>query len=591
MQNMELGTKWQLILDFTQQRLTPALWEQTIHSGLLPLQLDNQTLQLGVMQGFIKNFVESNLVLNQVLLEAVHQILGPSIQVEIIDLSAGMPTPPSPTETPAPIANTNAPTGNMSAPAGTSNAPAGGMATAGASSPIANNTATVSPMPPAPADGTFTPDMEFPDPPVDIPDNVYIPDMDEMNPVAMQVEEVPNMTTPHYSDPVYIDKPKAPTPPVYPDLPAPQSKQATPAGNKSTNVITDIDLSKSDLNPDFTFENFISGNSTRVAFSLAQAVAESPSDLYNPLFIYGESGLGKTHLMHAIGNDIIHRYPDKKVMCITSEALVNTFVDSLKSKTPDAFRNTFRNIDVLLVDDIQFIEDKNSTQEEFFHTFNVLKNDKKQIVLTSDTLPKDMKKLTDRLRTRFEEGIITTIDPPDREMRTAILQSMIEQHQQTFPNLNVDKEVINFLVISFKDNIRSLKGALNSLLTVAATENKLTQIDLHFARQALSDRLPDAQRVYLTIEGIQDFISSYFNIKKSDLVGSKRNKQFVVPRQISMYLCRELINESFPQIGAAFGKDHTTILHAYGKVAKELEKDPALRDTVDDIKEKIRQSV
>lgn len=519
MLNMELGSKWQTILELTQKQLPPQLWEMTIHSGLLPLQLLDNTLQLGVMQSFIKNYIEQNDIIRKVLLDAVHQIMGPSINVDIIDMGMGMPT--SYEET---------------------------------SQLDQNSLETNTPKP-----------NEF---------------------------ENQEYIKPIYQDPVIISPNKPSQQRQYPSIPNPQGQESPEKFTRDAHHTTnDVDLSQSSLNPDYTFANFISGNSTRVAFSLAQSVAESPSTLYNPLFIYGESGLGKTHLMHAIGNDILQRYPDKKVMCITSEALMNSFIKSIRDKNPETFRNTFRNIDVLLVDDIQFFDNKESTQEEFFHTFNVLKNDNKQIVLTSDTMPQDMKSLTDRLRTRFMEGAVTTIDPPDREMRTAILQSIIEHKKHQFPQLHIDHEAIEFIVISFKDNIRSLKGALNSLLSMAVGEGRIHTIDLAFTQKALNNLLPDSNRVYLTIEGIQNFIASYFSIKKTDLLGSKRNKQFVVPRQIAMYLCRELINESFPQIGSSFGKDHTTILHAYTKVTKELEKDPALRDTLEDIKEKIKTSV
>lgn len=534
MLQMELGSKWQLILELTHSKLPPPLWESTIHSGLLPLQMVENTLQLGVMQNYIKNYIEQNELLKRVLLDAVHQIIGPTVNVDIIDMSTGLSTMDTDVNHKKETTNTNTNEDKSSLPLTVEDP---------------SNTATI--------------------PPVDdFEREIYI--------------------KPVYPDPILVEKPVVAQKPSYPTIPEAQTKQIhTPimTGNE------EVDLSQSSLNPDYTFDNFIVGNSTRYPFSVAQAVAENPAVIYNPLFIYGESGLGKTHLMHAIGNDILHRYPDKKIMCITSEALMNTFVDSIKRKTPESFRNTFRNIDVLLVDDIQFFDKKGGTQEEFFHTFNALKNDKKQIVLTSDTLPKDMKELTDRLRTRFEEGVITTINPPDRETRIAILQSMIEHHSQQYPTLYLDTDTINFLALSFKDNIRSLKGAFNTLLSAAMGEGRIGHIDLAFAQKTLADRLPDAKRIYLTIEGIQDFIASYFSIKKSDLLGTKRNKQFVVPRQIAMYLCRELINESFPQIGVAFGKDHTTILHAYTKVTKELEKDPALKDTVEDIKEKIRTSV
>lgn len=373
------------------------------------------------------------------------------------------------------------------------------------------------------------------------------------------------------------------------------SEQDAMQANSSQTTLYKNNESILKLNPDYTFATFIAGGSSLMAYVAAQNIAENPANRYNPFFIYGKSGLGKTHLMHAIGNEIHRRYPHLQIMCITSENFLNLFVQSIRygQTNMDIFRSTFRKVDVLLIDDIQFIQEKRyaGTQMEFFHTFNALTDSKKQIVLTSDVLPQDMEQMEDRLRTRFSSGLVVTIDPPNSETLEAITRSYVDKQRELLPNLNIPNEVIRFFGNTYYNrSVRDLQGALTKLITAAELDNKLDQITVEYTRYILRDLIPESKKSVLSVAYIQDFISDYFKIKKEFLVGQKRNKQYAHPRQIAMYLCRELINESFPQISQAFGKkDHTTALHAYNKIGEDLAKNSDLKRTIDDIIRKINE--
>lgn len=373
------------------------------------------------------------------------------------------------------------------------------------------------------------------------------------------------------------------------------SEQDAMQANSSQTTLYKNNESILKLNPDYTFATFIAGGSSQMAYVAAQNIAENPANRYNPFFIYGKSGLGKTHLMHAIGNEIHRRYPHLQIMCITSENFLNLFVQSIRygQTNMDIFRSTFRKVDVLLIDDIQFIQEKRyaGTQMEFFHTFNALTDSKKQIVLTSDVLPQDMEQMEDRLRTRFSSGLVVTIDPPNSETLEAITRSYVDKQRELLPNLNIPNEVIRFFGNTYYNrSVRDLQGALTKLITAAELDNKLNQITVEYTRYILRDLIPESKKSVLSVAYIQDFISDYFKIKKEFLVGQKRNKQYAHPRQIAMYLCRELINESFPQISQAFGKkDHTTALHAYNKIGEDLAKNSDLKRTIDDIISKINE--
>lgn len=326
-----------------------------------------------------------------------------------------------------------------------------------------------------------------------------------------------------------------------------------------------IDKSSTGLNPRYIFENFVVGNSNRFAHAASLAVAEAPAKAYNPLFLYGGVGLGKTHLMHAIGHYILEQNPDQKVLYITSEKFTNDFINAIKEQATEgnnAFRNRYRNVDVLLVDDIQFIAGKEGTQEEFFHTFNTLYEANKQIIVSSDKPPKDIEPLEDRLRSRFEWGLTADIQAPDYETRIAILRKKAQ-----LDRIEVPDEINAFIAERIDTNIRELEGALNKILALAHLNNE--PITLELAGQALKD-ITTPKTKNITIDLIQSVVAKYFNIKKEALTGSKRNADLAYPRQIAMFLCRDLANFSLPKIGYEFGKrDHTTVIHACNKISAD----------------------
>lgn len=337
------------------------------------------------------------------------------------------------------------------------------------------------------------------------------------------------------------------------------------------------------LNPKYTFDTFVVGNSNRFAHAACLAVAEAPAKAYNPLFIYGGVGLGKTHLMHAIGHYILARNPKAKVLYVTSEKFTNELINSIRDDKNVEFRNRYRNIDVLLIDDIQFIAGKERTQEEFFHTFNALHEANKQIIISSDRPPKEIPTLEDRLRSRFEWGLIADIQPPDLETRVAILKKKAE-----LENIEIDDEILLFIAKRIESNIRELEGALIRIMAYASlTNNKL---DISIAEEALKDILSTAQPREITIPLIQQVVADYFHLKVDDFKSKKRNRPIAYPRQIAMYLCRELTDQSLPKIGEEFGgRDHTTVIHACEKIQEDMQKDSQLRRVIDELKKKIRE--
>lgn len=343
------------------------------------------------------------------------------------------------------------------------------------------------------------------------------------------------------------------------------------------------DEMSSTLNPKYTFNSFVIGNSNRFAHAASLAVAEAPAKAYNPLFIYGGVGLGKTHLMHAIGHYILQNNPKSKVVYVTSEKFTNELINSIKDDKNEEFRNKYRNVDVLLIDDIQFIAGKERTQEEFFHTFNTLHEANKQIILSSDRPPKEIPTLEDRLRSRFEWGLITDIQPPDFETRIAILKKKAD-----VDNLNIDNEVMVYIANKIKSNIRELEGALIRVVAYSSLTNK--QINVNLAAEALKDIISNKHSKQITIELIQDIVSNYYNLKIEDLKSSRRTRNIAFPRQIAMYLCRKLTDMSLPKIGEEFGgRDHTTVIHAYDKISTGVKKDENLENVINDLSKKIKQ--
>ncbi|NLJ72133.1 MAG: chromosomal replication initiator protein DnaA [Syntrophomonadaceae bacterium] len=331
------------------------------------------------------------------------------------------------------------------------------------------------------------------------------------------------------------------------------------------------------LNSKYTFDTFVVGNSNRFAHAACYAVGESPFKAYNPLFIYGGVGLGKTHLMQAIGHKILQKNPTYSVMYVSSEQFTNELISAIKDDTTPVFRQKYRNIDVLLIDDIQFLAGKERTQEEFFHTFNTLYDANKQLVISSDRPPRNIPTLEDRLRSRFEWGLITDIQIPDLETRIAILRKKAQ-----LDNLNIPFDVIDYIANYIDSNIRELEGALIRFAAFATVNDM--PLNLATANEALKDILPPPRPKTITIETIQKTVCEYYDVQMNELLSKKRHKQIVFPRQIAMYLCRNLTDASYPQIGDQFGgRDHTTILHAYEKIDKQIKEDEELKIAIGEL--------
>lgn len=333
--------------------------------------------------------------------------------------------------------------------------------------------------------------------------------------------------------------------------------------NQSNTIGNNKVFINSGLNPKYTFNTFVVGNNNKFAQAAAMGVVENPGSKYNPYFIYGGVGLGKTHLMHAIGNEILRNNMNAKVLYVTSENFTNQLINALKDQSMEKFKDKYRGIDVLLIDDIQFIANKKSTQEEFFHTFNTLYESGKQIVLSSDKPPKDIELLEDRLKSRFEWGLIADISNPDYETRLAILRKKTQ-----IDNIIIDDEILSAIATRVDTNIRELEGTLNKLIAKASLTN--SPITMAMAQKAIDDIVASQQKV-ISSSYIQEVVGKYFNIDPADLRGAKRSNDVTFPRQIAMYLCRNVAQMSMPQIGKDFGnRDHSTVMHACNKIDKEI---------------------
>ena len=371
---------------------------------------------------------------------------------------------------------------------------------------------------------------------------------------------------------------------VIPQAEKPQTEQVDNNKNSFFKNSPTQDEPVPSLNPKYTFETFVVGNSNRFAHAASLAVAEAPAKAYNPLFIYGGVGLGKTHLMHAIGHYVLEHNKNNNVVYVSSEKFTNELITSIRDDKTVAFRNKYRNIDILLVDDIQFLAGKERTQEEFFHTFNALHDANKQIIISSDRPPKDIPTLEDRLRSRFEWGLITDIQPPDLETRIAILHKKAQLEK-----LSVPDDVMVYIASKIQSNIRELEGSLIRVMAYASlTKN---QISPELANEALKDIIPNDKAKPVTIRLIQEIVSEYFNLRIEDFKAKKRTRAVAFPRQIAMFLSRELTDSSLPKIGEEFGgRDHTTVIHAFEKINLDLQNDPTLKNTIEAIRQKIKNS-
>ena len=350
------------------------------------------------------------------------------------------------------------------------------------------------------------------------------------------------------------------------------------------NTVYNINSESANLNPKYNFDTFVVGSNNKFAHSAALAVAESPGEAYNPLYLYGGAGLGKTHLMHSIGHFVLEQNPNKKVLYVNSEEFTNEVIESIRSGNAAAMtklREKYRTVDVLLLDDVQFIIGKESTQEEFFHTFNVLHTAGKQIILSSDKPPKEMETLEERFRSRFEWGLIADIQPPDYETRMAILRKNAEIYDK-----KIDDEVINYIATNVKSNIRELEGALKKVIAASKLNN--TELNLQLAEDALKDIIyPEAPKE-ITPSFIIKIVADHFGISPDDIISKKRNAEFVMPRQICMYMIREYTATSLESTARLLNKkDHTTVIHGINKIKEEMEKNGDLKNKLEIIKKKI----
>ena len=340
---------------------------------------------------------------------------------------------------------------------------------------------------------------------------------------------------------------------------------------------TEMEISNKTLNPKYTFETFVVGNNNRFAHAAAIAVGDKPGESYNPLFLYGGVGLGKTHLMHAIGNRILQNNKSAKILYVTSEKFTNQLINAIKDNKNEVFRNRYRTIDVLLIDDIQFIAGKERVQEEFFHTFNALYEDKKQIIISSDKPPREIQFLEDRLKSRFEWGLLADISCPDYETRLAILRKKAQEEK-----ILVDDTILANIANKIDSNIRELEGVFNKIIATASLTHAPITIEL--AENTINEFKAASEKV-LSSDFVKETVAKYFNINKDDLASNKRSNEIAFPRQIAMYLCREVANMSYPKIGEDFGnRDHSTVMHACKKIEKEVKDKNNTRLIVESVK-------
>lgn len=363
-----------------------------------------------------------------------------------------------------------------------------------------------------------------------------------------------------------------------------QTRNLRSSHNKSNRLAFSEKGDKSNLNQNYTFDTFVVGSNNRFAQSASLAVAESPGEAYNPLYIYGGPGLGKTHLMHSIGHFILERNPNAKIICVTSEEFTNEVIESIRSGNASAmnkFREKYRTIDILMIDDVQFIIGKESTQEEFFHTFNALHSAGKQIILTSDKPPKEMETLEERIRSRFEWGLMADIGTPDYETRMAILRKKVEADDMVLSD-----EILNYIATNIKSNIRELEGALNKLLAYSNLEK--TEITMDIAAKELQNIItPDKPRE-ITPQLIIEVVSEHFQISLAQMISKNRSNEIAKPRQIAMYLCKSMTDIPLDSIGALLGgRDHSTIIHGIKKIGDEYEANETTRNLIETIKKKI----
>lgn len=560
MEHQNLDYVWQQIIDLIKADLSDPLWNSSFSGSVAPLSLQDTTIEIGIFVSYKKDIITKNPIIFNALSNGIQKIL-PHVETLVLqDLSTGIKTDLS-LHTSHSFSTSSFPQKNVLESANTMQ-----------ESPVNDFLSTEA--------YDSTKDYEPTHKNQSIPSEYDIPSYGK--PIAIDQST---------SFPTYESKSLfSPT-----DF---SQKETKPHAYESIDVsaqLIDVNLRENKLNDTFTFKTFISGGANRMAFATAQNVADHPGTNYNPLYIYGKPGLGKTHLMHAIGNHIKQTNPDARILYTTSENFLNFFVGAIKNKKNDIFRNKFRNVDILLIDDIQFLENGNldSTKEEFFHTFNTLLENGSQIVLTSDVVPDDFKSLEQRLISRFKAGLVVEITSPDPEIIMAILMNYVDNERARHPELYISPEIIQFFGTYFdKQSIRDLQGAFNRLITRASIDNRLSSIDVEYTQEVLHDLLPKIDKAILSIKFIQEFVASYYNMSPEKMLGKGRQAAIVLPRQIAMYLCRTLLNESYPQISLAFHKkDHTTSLKAIENIQKKIEKDPDFNRTILDIQKRISEMI
>lgn len=546
MQSPNLDYLWQQILDIIKSNLSEPLWNSSFAGSVAPLSLVDDALEIGLFVSYKKDIILKNPLIFNALSKSIQEVMPSVTSIIFTDLTTSI-------QSTHPLI-------------------------------IENNTFKITEKIPSSMHQTIE---------IETSPTIY-DSIKDYEPTKKDNSIPIDYDIPSYGTPVEINKTE-PKPSYNYESNSLFPPIIEPSIPIQRNEIIDIHLRENKLNKDFTFNTFISGAANRMPFATAQNVAEFPGSSYNPLYIYGKPGLGKTHLMHAIGNYIKQTKPDARILYTTSENFLNFFISAIKNKKNELFRNKFRNVDVLLIDDIQFLENGNfeSTKEEFFHTFNSLLEYGSQIVLTSDVVPDDFKKIENRLISRFKAGIVVEITSPDPEIIMAILMNYIDNEREKHPELYIPNEVIQFFGTYFeKQSIRDLQGAFKRLIMRASVDNRLSSINVEYTQEVLHDLLPKIEKAILSISFIQNFVASYYNMPLETMLGNTRRTNIVIPRQIAMYLCRILLNESYPQISNAFGKkDHSTSLKAVENVNKKIEKDIEFRQTITDIKNRIYELI
>lgn len=530
---IDLTELWIGILTDIRPQVSPQIYDNWFEAALIPCMYENDVLTLDTTSRFVCSFISKKYT--NLLETAASHVTGRPTQVRLI-YSTGGETTPGPSVSPA--------------------APSSAPSTPAAYHPEKTVSAAPASSFKVLEEDTIRENQEYDEPEWA---QTTLEPVDTENPDTYEYESI---SLPE------IRSAKDITPPPAAEKPEPVPAAQVPVSDG--------------LNSNYTFDTFIVGNSNRMANAVALSVAGAPAQKYNPFFIYGDSGLGKTHLMHAIGHKIRENFPNMSLRCITSEDFANELIQSIQDKNPESFRQRYRNVDVLLVDDIQFLENKEHTQEEFFHTFNKLYQDHKQMVFTSDRPPQNLKKLENRLRSRFQASAVARITPPDLEMRTAILRRRSQSEHIEFQN-----DAINFIAANVSENIRELEGAFVRVTLQAAEEHSPVTLDI--AQRALQDLVQASdKKKYITIDEITKAVCQFYKVKYEDLMSKKKTKSIAFPRQIAMYLCRELTENTYPHIGTAFnGRDHSTVMHACDKVAKAMEKDKNFRTMIEQLKTRI----